>query len=48
MLGFADEEWLELIVTVRYKGRALDALSSSRIEMDGLKIEAAALEEKML
>jgi hypothetical protein len=46
MLGLADEERLELTATVRDQGRALVTFSSSQREMDGLKIEAAALEEK--
>jgi hypothetical protein len=46
LLGFVDEERLELITTVRDQGRALVALSSSRRQMDKLKIKAAALEEQ--
>jgi hypothetical protein len=46
MLGLADEERLALITKFRDQGRVLVALSSSRREMDELKIKAAALIEK--
>jgi hypothetical protein len=46
MLGLAEEERLELVATVREQERALVALSSSRREMDYLKMKAAALEKK--
>jgi phosphotransferase system HPr-like phosphotransfer protein len=46
MLGLAEEERLELVATVREQEKALVALSSSRREMDDLKLKAAALEEK--
>jgi hypothetical protein len=48
LLGFADEERLELIGTIIDWGRRIVALSLSRREMDELKIKAAALEEKKL
>jgi uncharacterized protein YhaN len=46
MLGLAEEERVELVATVREQEKALVALSSSRREMDYLKMKAAALEEK--
>jgi hypothetical protein len=47
MLGFAEDERLELVATVREQEKALVALSSSIREMDYLKMKAAALEEKI-
>jgi hypothetical protein len=46
MLGLAEEERLEPVTTVREQEKALVALSSSRREMDYLKMKAAALQEK--
>jgi hypothetical protein len=46
MLGFAEDQRLELVATVRDQEKAIVALSSSRREMDDLKMKAAALEEK--
>jgi hypothetical protein len=46
ILGFAEDQRLELVATVRDQEKALVALSSSRIEMDDLEMKAAALEEK--
>jgi hypothetical protein len=46
MLGLAEDERLELVATVREQDKALAALSSSRREMDYLKMKSAALEEK--
>jgi hypothetical protein len=46
MLGLSEEERLELVSTVREQEKALVALSSSRIEMDYLKVKEAAREEK--
>jgi hypothetical protein len=46
ILGFAEDERLELVATVRGQEKALVALSSSRREMDYLKMKVAALEEK--
>jgi hypothetical protein len=46
ILGFAEEERLELVATVREQEKAIVALSSSIREIDYLKVKAAALEEK--
>jgi hypothetical protein len=46
MLDVAEDEHLELVATVRDQEKALVVLSSSRREMDYLKMKAAALEEK--
>jgi hypothetical protein len=46
MLGLAEDERLELVATLREQEKALVALSSSRREMDYLKMKSAALEEK--
>jgi hypothetical protein len=46
VLGLAEEEHLELITTVGEQEKARVALSSSRREMDDLKIKTAAHEEK--
>jgi hypothetical protein len=45
MLGLTEEERLELVTTVKEQEMALLAISSSRRDMDDLKIKAAALEE---
>jgi hypothetical protein len=47
MVAMVHEAWQELVDQVRYQRRVLVALSSSRREMDELKLKAAALEPKM-
>jgi hypothetical protein len=47
MLGLAEDERVELVATVKDQEKALVALSSSRREMDDLKMKAAALGKKM-
>jgi hypothetical protein len=46
VLGLAEEERLELVATLTEQEKALVALSSSRRDMDYLKMKASALEEK--
>jgi hypothetical protein len=46
MLGLAEDQCLELVATVREQEKALVELSSSRRELDYLKMKAADLEEK--
>jgi hypothetical protein len=46
MLGLADEERIEFVAIVREQEKALVALSSSRREINYLKMKSAALEEK--